>query len=205
MPTEAELTTTPATVTGWSANEHVDEQNLDHDVKWIKNLVVTNEIRPTISTFENKERQAFYKQFDTLRIRNGILYRGIEDRNGFAQLQYVLSIHSLEKVLHNLHTTKYSGQFGFRKTFRLVNERFYLPFLKDEVKNYVRTCDTCQKIKAAGEPHQAELIPIIPSRTNELLAIDLAGPFKTTKRGNNYTVIMVDSQSKFMKFPAFKR
>ena len=79
-----------------------------------------------------------------------------------------------------------------------MTERFYRPFLGKEIETYVRSCDTCQKVKSSGNPNRAELNIILPQRTNEMVVTDMAGPFKTTVRGNNYLQIIADSFSKYL-------
>jgi transposase InsO family protein len=46
--------------------------------------------------------------------------------------------------------------------------------------------------------NKAELIPIIPTRTNQIVSTDFAGPFKTTIRGNRYLMIIVDCFGKYL-------
>jgi transposase InsO family protein len=100
-------------------------------------------------------------------------------------------------VLDKIHKTVYSGHLGKRKTYRKVQERFYRPELKQEVYEYVKTYDICQKIKSTI-PNRSELIPIMPTRTNELVSTDYAGPFKTTVRGNKYIIVIVDCLGKYL-------
>ena len=112
-------------------------------------------------------------------------------------MQYVLPKHMVSKVLDKIHKTVYSGHLGKRKTYRKVQERFYRPELKQEVYEYVKTCDICQKIKSTI-PNRSELIPIMPTRTNQLVSTDYAGPFKTTVRGNKYIIVIVDCFGKYL-------
>jgi hypothetical protein len=48
------------------------------------------------------------------------------------------------------------------------------------------------------------LNPIRPSRTNKLVAADLAGPFKVTTAGNKYLLIITDCFSKYLTCIAIK-
>ena len=112
-------------------------------------------------------------------------------------MQYVLPKHMIEKILNKIDTTIYSGHLGKRKTYRKIIERFYRPELKKDVYKYVQTCDLCQKVKVTIK-NRAELIPILPTRTNQIVVTDFAGPFKTTVRGNRYLMIIVDCFGKYL-------
>ena len=78
-----------------------------------------------------------------------------------------------------------------------MTERFYRPFFGQEIKKYVKSCYTCQKVKLSENPNWAELRIILPQRTNEMVVTDMAGPFKTTVRGDGYLQIIAGAFSKF--------
>ena len=135
---------------------------------------------------------------------DGILYRQVEEKFGINQIQLVLPGNAVEEVLDKVHRFVYSGHLGKRKTYRLMNQRFYRPFLGKRVEQYIRSCDTCQKIKSMGQPKRADLQVINSQRTNQIVATDLAGPFKTTVRGNKYVMVINDTYSKVLVGQAIK-
>ena len=49
-------------------------------------------------------------------------------------------------VLHDAHDAL--GHFGVRKTYHAVRTAYFWPLLGEEVKAYVRTCDSCQRHKS---------------------------------------------------------
>lgn len=85
-----------------------------------------------------------------------------------------------------------------------ITDRFYRPFLKDDVKECVKCCDVCQKIKLTQPARHAELIYLTPCRPNQLITTDLAGPFPVTHRGNKYLQVIIDHFTKFLQFYAIK-
>ena len=105
---------------------------------------------------------------------------------------------TVEGVLEKIHSSPYSGHLGRRKTLSIMSERFYRPGLADDVVDYVKICDTCQKIKTTRSDKSAEIHNILPTRTNQLVATDLAGPFKPTIRGNRYLIVIVDCFGKYL-------
>jgi hypothetical protein len=53
-------------------------------------------------------------------------------------------------VLRVLHDHPLSSHMGFKKTLYKVRERFFWPGLINDVKRYIKGCETCQKIKSLG-------------------------------------------------------
>ena len=178
----------------------LEEQAKDPDIVWIKNLILDNiDNRPLIDTFENTIQRVLYKEYDNLRIIEGVVYRSSEDQNGLERLQFILPKHLVPIVLHKVHTQAYSGHLGRRKTKHILTERFYRPGLSKDIIEYVKTCDTCQKIKVTTSELTAPLIPIELSRTNQLVSTDFTGPFPVTDRNNRYILIIVDCFSKYLR------
>ncbi|GME86537.1 hypothetical protein B5S29_g5752 [[Candida] boidinii] len=54
-----------------------------------------------------------------------------------------------EKILHLCHDIPMSGHFSFDKTYIAVAKSFYWKGMKYFIRRYVRTCDTCQRIKSS--------------------------------------------------------
>lgn len=56
---------------------------------------------------------------------------------------------------------------GRRKTLSKITSKFYRPLIKEEIKNCIKECDSCQKIKGNIHKHNAELLHLAPSRPNQ--------------------------------------
>ena len=52
-------------------------------------------------------------------------------------------------VLQKCHDSSAAGHFSFTKTLNLINRHYYWPNLRNAVQKYVKTCDTCQRIKTS--------------------------------------------------------
>ena len=50
-------------------------------------------------------------------------------------------------VLQQVHNSPLGGHSGFLKTLHRVKRDFYWPGLREDVKKYVKECDTCQRLK----------------------------------------------------------
>ena len=81
----------------------------------------------------------------------------------------------------------------------------YRPMLKEEVIKVVQTCDICQKIKKEHSKKLAEMLYLTPTRPNQLITTDIAGPLKETERGNKYFIVVIDHFTKFTQVYPMQR
>jgi len=63
---------------------------------------------------------------------------------------YVSESNALKlKVAYQCHDAKVAGHFGRDKTLELMKRNYHWPNMEELVRNYVRTCDACQRNKTA--------------------------------------------------------
>jgi len=68
------------------------------------------------------------------------------------------------KVTHQCHDAKVTGHLRRDKTVDLMKRNYYWPNMEELVRNYVRTCDACQRNKTARHKKYGKLVPLkIPS------------------------------------------
>ena len=60
-------------------------------------------------------------------------------------------------ILRELHDAGYAGHLGIKKTTDLVKRDFYWPTMEQDVAEYVRTCDDCQRNKPSNQKQQGLL------------------------------------------------
>ena len=71
-------------------NQIANDQDQGREINKIKRLIIENDqARPTISEFETPEQRVFYKQYSSLHVVDGILYRQTEDKFGINQIQLI--------------------------------------------------------------------------------------------------------------------
>ena len=102
-----------------------------------------------------------------------------------------------------IHESVYGAHLGKKKTNKKFTQRFYRPYSKTYINQYVKTCDICQKIKILPK-NKAQLKYLMPSRTNQIIASDFAGPMQTTVNGNKYIQIICDLAGKYIVLRAHK-
>jgi hypothetical protein len=109
-----------------NVDDRVNDQDEDEDVKWIKQLVLTNPSGLTKEIdIENTTRKHFIKIFDKLRVVSDNLYVHVENKCGGSVLLYVVPQNKIKTIIKQLHHSIFSGHLGFHKTLERVKERFY--------------------------------------------------------------------------------
>ncbi|RMZ99441.1 hypothetical protein BpHYR1_034098 [Brachionus plicatilis] len=133
-----------------------EEQEKDEDIQWIKGLILENGAEIRKSQFLKAQHVVWFQNNATR----------LTKTNSRPNCQ--------PSSQHNL-------QLSFRKikTMSKITDRFYRPFLKDDIMRCVKCCDVCQNIKLTQPVRHAELIYLTPCRSNQLITTDLAGPYPT--------------------------
>lgn len=160
-------------------HSYIDEQKKDIDIQWIKDIISKHgDKKPVIKTFENKIRRTLFKEYYKIRIVEDIVYRVYEDSNGYMATQFIIPKQIIREVIKQVHSSVYNAHLGKKKTEIKLFERMYHPELKEEIDNFIKTCDICQKIKREQVKSVAEMFYLSPSKPNQIVTTDLAGPLK---------------------------
>src|SRR5215213_199202 len=107
----------------------------------------------------------------------------------------VIRRNELEEVLFNLHGNQLSGHYNTEATFNRAKQNYYWPRMYREVENYVRSCDTCQRL--GNKKKSNELHPISVGKAFERIGIDIVGPLSITSKGNRYIIVATDYLTKW--------
>ena len=85
-----------------------------------------------------------------------------------------------------LHATLLGGHFGRDKTLALARRLEWWPGLPAAVKEYVRTCPTCQRVKADHLPPAGLLYPLsVPTRRGGCISLDFL-ELPVARSGHNF-------------------
>ena len=134
-------------------------------------------------------------------IDNGLLghLTDIEDNPRFAvphdeELKY--------RILYDAHDTALSGHLGREKTYSSVSQAHWWPKLYKWVSTYVRTCETCRRVKPSA--HAAAPLASLPVPTGcwESMSMDFVFGLPKDSEGNTGIVVFVDRLSKMAHLAA---
>lgn len=77
------------------------------------------------------------------------------------------------KLIKALYTSTVEGHSGQKGCLHKVNTLFHQPHMKNDVLQFVRTCDLCQRRKSENMPYPSLLQPIpVPTQAWSHLTID---------------------------------
>src|SRR6059058_6190562 len=146
-------------------------------------------------TTSSKKR---WKQSETFKVRNGKLYK--KKKNG--KILRVLKEDETDAILFMTHNHETGGHFGVDTTYNKIAYRYYWKGMYDDIKGYVKSCDTCQRRGQKGE--KSYLNPIEVGEPFERIGIDFVGPLERTKRRNRYILVVTDYLTKWPEAKAMK-
>ena len=102
------------------------------------------------------------------------------------------------EIIKECHDSTVGGHRGESTTLNRIRERFYWRGMREEVRNYVKACESCQKRKLTRVKTKMPMrITDTPIRTFEKIQIDLVGPMPITESGNQYMLTWQDCLSKY--------
>ncbi|CAG8559382.1 16235_t:CDS:2 [Cetraspora pellucida] len=107
----------------------------------------------------------------------------------------VLKKDEIRAILFSMHDDPLAGHFGFQATYQRIATRYYWPQIGNDIKEYVRTCEWCQKKKkpCTKEP----LYPIKIGQAFDRIGIDIVGPLPITSKNNRYIVVATEYLTKW--------
>ena len=105
------------------------------------------------------------------------------------------------QLLHDHHDAPIAGHQGIERTYAALYDHFYWPRMNNEVRQYVKSCDSCQRIKASQQAPAGLLQPLpIPQQPWEQVSMDFITQLPRTKAGFDAIVVFVDTFSKMVHF-----
>ena len=121
----------------------------------------------------HEERLALFRQWDRIYIFNKNLFREYVDNDDNICYQYIVPKSERVSLLKSVHDSVTAGHLGYNKTLDRLTPHFYWFKMKDDVKEYVQSCELCQTIKTPRVYNKAPLVPINTSRPNQLITMDI--------------------------------
>jgi hypothetical protein len=99
-----------------------------------------------------------------------------------------------KEVMLTYHGDCHSGRDS---TVQRVQQVYFWIGMTEDIKNFIKSCDYCQKFKSNSHPVRPPLgLFEVPKGPTEILGIDLIGPLPVTDSGYSYVLTGVDHFSK---------
>lgn len=97
------------------------------------------------------------------------------------------------------HDTPFGGHQGIERTTEVIKERYYWKNMDQDIEEYVKTCELCNKKRATLEEKAPVPMQITEQVTRpfQKVAMDIVGPLPKTHEGNQYILTFQDHFSKY--------
>ena len=97
------------------------------------------------------------------------------------------------KIIRRHHDTIAAGHPGSYKTQELITRNYWWPHMQSDIKEYIKTCEACQRTKVhRDKPHNPLNPNEIPSRPWEHISADLIGPLPLASDQYDGILVIVD-------------
>ena len=108
------------------------------------------------------------------------------------------------KLLKIYHDSPTVGHPGIARTLSTLLQSFSWPQVKVAVIKYVKSCDSCQRVKAQRLGKQGQLIPILPDcKPWSTIGMDMITKLPLSG-GYNSILVVIDLLSKLTHFVPYK-
>merc|ERR1711893_365423 len=133
-------------------------------------------------------------------VKNDILVRVQGDKKSQdAHSKVVVPSKYREEVTRLAHESIMSGHQAKARTYDKVASQFYWPNMYNDVGEYVRTCDICQRTTQKGRVTEVPLgkVPLI-EEPFQRVAMDLVGPiYPASDRGKRFILTIIDYATRY--------
>lgn len=104
-------------------------------------------------------------------------------------------------VLHEFHDAPTAGHHGVGRTYHTIKESFYWAGMKNHIKEYVQSCDRCQRTKWDQKRPAGLLQPLqIANTAWQSVSMDFLTHLPQTQKGHTAIMVVVDRYSKMAHF-----
>ena len=122
--------------------------------KWLEEEIVSK--AKSDSIWQELYDKAAEDGAHEVRITALVTYKdGILFRKGKVWIPSDPSLRKL--IMESEHDSRVAGHMGMDKTMEIVDRNFYWPEMANNIEDYVRSCEDCQKNKASRHKRQGAL------------------------------------------------
>ena len=132
------------------------------------------------------------KQAKYFKTENNLLYKF--DQNNSENVLRVIQKHELSALLYMMHNDLTSEHFATNAMFNKIKNRFYWPQFYEDIRNYVKSCNKCQRRERSIRNNLLHPIPVHSPFYQ--IGIDIVGPLSRTARNKKYIVVAIDYLTK---------
>ncbi|POM77115.1 Pol protein [Phytophthora palmivora] len=103
-----------------------------------------------------------------------------------------------DKLLLEAHDAPISGHLGREKTYQMVSQTFWWPRMYKWVAHYVKTCETCQRVKPSGHASAPPQSLPVPADCWKSMSLDFVFGLPADDKGNTGILVFACRLSKMV-------
>ncbi|KAL0211232.1 hypothetical protein P9112_009530 [Eukaryota sp. TZLM1-RC] len=171
--------------------KHLEEWNLLDLVALKEEPASSSPKDPFHSDSKNKLFAAHERSFNNCFVNHLDLYVN-------EPVMIVISSSVINDMLLIIHGYVSGGHLGMYESLRrLVSSDYYWPSMKDDMKNHVRSCPSCQKTAHVSKPNTPSTESLWADIFFANLNVDTIGPLPPDQEANKYILVIMDSFTRF--------
>lgn len=167
----------------------MDPQKYNEIINYLQN----NTIPTTNLPQTGNPTKSFINFCNGFQIQNNYLYKKDKRRNG--NLLRVIRRFEMNPLLYMMHNDSTSGHFAAENMFNKIRDRYYWPQMFEDIRNYAKSCDACQRRGKSKKTQRLHPIPVHGPFFQ--IGIDFVGPLPITEKGNRYIIVAMDYLTKW--------
>ena len=148
---------------------------------------------------EGTEVRAYHSIYETLYMKDNVLYRKAQKKEFFTQDRLCVPISLQLDIIKQIHSR---GHLGINSTQTALLSKYYFPGAYKAVEEFIDSCGICQKKRGKQKPQKHTFRSVVEGYPWKKLSIDFVGPLKASKNGNTYILTVKDTFSRWLEaFP----
>jgi hypothetical protein len=199
----APITQSPVVERNASSNNVCQTSNLDHEeiIAYLSPALQDPNPVPYISTEAWKDEIANLKKEelplgDKYRMQNGLLFH-FDSKLRRETLWVPRKFR--EVIMKLFHDPPSSGHAGVARMVQNLKSEVYWNSMEVDVRDFVRSCELCQKFKKSRTKSPMRSTPI-PLNVFEDISVDVVGPVPYPSKGYHYILVTQDRLSRWISF-----
>jgi hypothetical protein len=184
----------------WTRETIIKNQGDDAAISEVRRGLAAGAVTSDATDSGDPDLQCYVKQWDSLTVIDGVVYRKFVDATGTVEhFQLLLPLSMRAAFLSMIHATALCHARAFNKNEAQVQLRAYWPTWKRDLRVFLAACRRCAEFHSGRLPRQGELRPSGGKlgAPGQVLSIDLTGPHPSSN-GFKYCLTAIDCFSKYL-------